>query len=185
MVFYITADRWLVTALQTHVDVWEIAKQYAATIAEPNNSVPGQADSEVRRQARWVGGVVWLGDLAGALAVARRAALLGFSGPQVREERRWLSLARWAAQHSGAGLRGYVGARPPQDRGQVGTPAHGGGGGSTRTGCDTAYREAPAPRHVLWGEEGGALPMARSPPGCAGATSRRSQLMYCRDSAAV
>ena len=43
-----------------------------------------------------------------SLAVARCAALLGFLGSQVRDERRWLSLARWAAQHPGTGRLGYV-----------------------------------------------------------------------------
>ena len=107
-------DKWLVIALQTHVYFWEIAVYYGATAAAPNSPVPGPAGSEARGQARWVGGVVWFGDLAGALAAARRV-----SGPLVREERRWLSLARWAAQQPGAGRRGYVGVRPPHDRGLV------------------------------------------------------------------
>ena len=76
--------------------------------AAPRNFAPRPADSEARGQARWVGVIVWLGDLACALAVARCAALLGFLGSQVRDERRWLSLARWAAQHPGTGRLGYV-----------------------------------------------------------------------------
>ena len=78
-------DGWLLTVLQTHADVWQIAVQYGATAAAPNDSVPKQAGCEARGQAGRVGGVVWLDDPAGALAFAWRAALLVLSGPQVRE----------------------------------------------------------------------------------------------------
>ena len=74
-------DGRLIIALQTQVDIWEIAVRHGATAAAPSSSVPGLAGSEARGQSRWIGGVVWLDDLAGALAAARRAALLGFSGP--------------------------------------------------------------------------------------------------------
>ena len=107
-------DGWLVTAHQAYLKVWEVAVRYGATAAAPK-----PAGSKARRQKRRVGGVVWLGDLAVALATAQRAALLGFSGPQVREERKWLSLAKWAARQSGAGRHGCVGAQPPRDRDQV------------------------------------------------------------------
>ena len=108
----------MVTVYQTYVDDWEVAIRYGATTAARYNSISGPADSEARGQARWFGGLVWLDDFAGALAVDRCAALLGFSGPQVHEERRWLSLARWAAEHPEAGRHGYVGAWPPHDQGQ-------------------------------------------------------------------
>ena len=75
---------WLVTAHQTHAGDWEIAVRYGVTEAVPSDFAPGPADSEARGQVRWAGGIVWLGDLAGALAAARCAALSGFSGPQVR-----------------------------------------------------------------------------------------------------
>mmetsp|Transcript_28547 Transcript_28547/g.63735 ORF Transcript_28547/g.63735 Transcript_28547/m.63735 type:complete len:85 (-) Transcript_28547:65-319(-) len=64
-------------------------------------------------RARWLRGIEWTDDLAGALAVARGAGNLGF---EVLEERRWRALARWAAQHPGAGSRGYVGAELPRDQ---------------------------------------------------------------------
>ena len=71
----------------------------------------GPADSQVREQARWVRCIAWNVDLAGALAIARAAADLGFAGPQARGELRWLAMAKWAARHSGAGRQGYVGQR--------------------------------------------------------------------------
>ena len=88
------SDWWLVVALHTHAEVWQIAVQYGATAATPSGSIPEQADSGARGQAEWAGGIAWLDDPAGALAVSRCVASLGFSGPQVREEWRWLPLAR-------------------------------------------------------------------------------------------
>ena len=76
---------WLVTAHQTHVDDWEIAARYGVAAAVPSDFSTGPADSEARGQARWIDCIVWLDDFAGALAVARYAALLGFSGPQGRK----------------------------------------------------------------------------------------------------
>ena len=107
---------WLVTALQAHVEVWEVAVRYGAAAAAPSSPVPKPASSMARGQTRRVGGVVWLDDLAGALVVARSKAILGFSGPQVREEWKWLSLVRWAAHQPGAGRNRFVGAQPPPDR---------------------------------------------------------------------
>ena len=94
----------------------QIAVQHGATAAAPSGSIPEQANSGARGQAEWAGGIVWLDDPAGALAVSRCVASLGFSGPQVREERRWYSLARWAAHHSGTGRLGNVGPLPPRVR---------------------------------------------------------------------
>ena len=97
-------------AFQTHAEVWQINVQYGATTAAPNGFIPERADSGARGKAGWAGGIAWLDNPAGALAtpagdlaVALCVASLGFSGPQVREEWRWLPLARWAAQHSGTG----------------------------------------------------------------------------------
>ena len=100
-------DGRLITAHQTHVGDWEVAVQHGATAAAPRTS-------PARGQARWIGGIAWHNNYAGAQAVAQCAARLGFLGPQVREERSWLFSARWR------------------------TPDHGGGGGPSRAGNDTA-----------------------------------------------
>ena len=74
----------MIAVLQTHEDVRKIAVQYGAAAAASNSPVLGPAGPGGRRQVRWVGGVVWLDDLAGALAVARRVGLLGLSGPKAQ-----------------------------------------------------------------------------------------------------
>ena len=70
------------------MDDWEVAIRLGASAAAQHCPSSGPADSEARGQARWVLGGVLTDELAGALAVARCAALLGFSGPQVYEEQR-------------------------------------------------------------------------------------------------
>ena len=42
------SDWWLVVALHTHAEVWQIAVQYGATAATPSGSIPEQADSGAR-----------------------------------------------------------------------------------------------------------------------------------------
>ena len=80
---------------------------YGATAAALSDSAPEQAESETRGQAGWVGGIAWLDDPDGALAVALCMASPGPSGPQVLEEWRWLSLAWGAAQQPGARWRAW------------------------------------------------------------------------------
>ena len=89
---------WLIVVLQTHVDTWKIAVQHGTAAAAPSSPVLRPAGLEDRKQTQRISGVFWLNDLAVALAVARRVGLVGLSGLQAREERRWLALAVWAAQ---------------------------------------------------------------------------------------
>ena len=67
---------------------------FGVSAAAPYRHNSGPVDFQAQVQARWTRGIVWADDLAGALAIARAAAKLKFSGPQVHEEQRWLAMAR-------------------------------------------------------------------------------------------
>ena len=111
---------WSVAADQAHAGDWGVAVLFGASAAAPYGPDSEPADSQAREQARWTRGIFWTDDPAGALAVARAAADLEFSGPQVHEGQRGFSMARRAALHPGAGRRGYAGAGAPRNQGQVG-----------------------------------------------------------------
>ena len=146
---------------QARVDDWEIAALFGASAAAPYGPDSGPADSQAREQARWTRDIVWTDSLAGALAVARAAAYLGFQGPHVRKEQRWLALAKWAARHSGAAAAAMSEPSRRATWTKWGTSALGGGGNFSRAGCDTPHREAPTPWHALLGGGIGCPPLAR------------------------